>query len=140
MKKTIFTLLILSAVFSSAFADRIISPDSLSKGAIQFIQKNFPHQQIQYVEEDFSEYEIILEDGTEINIDKRGNWETIKSYQGVNPALLPKNIASYLATSYPNTIITEVEKDRFNFEVKLSNHMELYFDSKGRFLGQKYDD
>ena len=39
----------------------------------------------------------------------------------------------------PNTVITEISRDRKEYEVELSNSLELTFDSKSFFLTD-YDD
>ena len=54
--------------------------------------------------------------------------------------MLPSEITTYVAQNYPNILILKAEKDWKNIEIKLSNRMELYFDTNGKLLGQKYDD
>ena len=89
---------------------------------------------------DFSSYEVVLNDGTEIDMTISGEWETIKSYTGVPASVIPAAITTYVTTNYPGTLIIEVESNWNNFELKLTNRWELFFDKDGKFLGQKFDD
>lgn len=54
----------------------------------------------------------------------------------VNTSSLPQNILDYITSTYPGVTIREAEiEDNDNFEVELSNGLELIFDSEGNFLG-----
>lgn len=140
MKKITMITAIFLLVLSATFADKVISADQLSAGAKDFISKTFPGKTVQYVEADFGSYEVVLNDGTEIDMKTSGEWETVKSYTGVPTTLLPAAITNYVSTTYPNVIILEVENNWNNYELKLANQWELYFDKDGKFLGQKFDD
>lgn len=140
MKKITMITAIFLLVLSATFADKVISADQLSAGAKDFISKTFPGKTVQYVEADFSSYEVVLNDGTEIDMTISGEWETVKSYTGVPTSLLPAAITNYVSTTYPNVIILEVENNWNNYELKLTNRWELFFDKDGKFLGQKFDD
>ncbi|MCI6952740.1 MAG: PepSY-like domain-containing protein [Spirochaetia bacterium] len=140
MKKITMITAIFLLVLSATFADKVISADQLSAGAKDFISKTFPGKTVQYVEADFSSYEVVLNDGTEIDMKISGEWETIKSYTGVPASVIPAAITTYVTTNYPDTLIIEVESNWNNFELKLTNRWELFFDKDGKFLGQKFDD
>lgn len=140
MKKITMITAIFLLVLSATFADKVISADQLSAGAKDFINKTFPGKTVQYVESDFGSYEIVLNDGTEIDMKTSGEWETIKSYTGVPASVIPAAITTYVTTNYPDTLIIEVESNWNNFELKLANQWELFFDKDGKFLGQKFDD
>lgn len=53
---------------------------------------------------------------------------------------LPQSIRDYIATNYPNHLIVWAEVDDEEYEVYLSNGMELYFDLRGRFIRVEFDD
>lgn len=53
---------------------------------------------------------------------------------------LPQNIMATIQKMYPGVFITDVDWEPYGYEIELSNRMELHFDAKGNFLGQKYDD
>ena len=119
--------------------DKIVSADDLPKGAKDFISANFAGKTVQYVEQDFNEYEVQLNDGTEIKFNG-GDWESVKSYNGIPAGVLPAAITSYVSSNFADAKIVQAEKDWNSVEVKLSNRMEVYFDKNGKYLGQKYDD
>ena len=54
----------------------------------------------------------------------------------INVATLPQTILDYIAANYPNeTIVASEIEDNGNYEVNLSNNVELIFDANGTFLG-----
>ena len=67
------------------------------------------------------------------NDDNGGNDDNDSS--NIDPASLPQIILDYITQNYPNTTITEAEiESNGNYEVSLSNDVELYFDQDGNFL------
>ena len=54
----------------------------------------------------------------------------------INVATLPQEVLDYIATNYSNeTVVSSEIEDNGNFEVELSNGIELIFDSNGSFIG-----
>lgn len=128
------------AVATITADDRIISAEKLPQKAKDFIAANFAGKTVQYVEKDFNEYEVQLSDGAEITFKGNGEWENVKSYEGLPASILPAAVGTYLTSNFADAKIVEVEKDWNRIEVKLSTRMEVYFDKDGKFLGQKFDD
>ncbi len=128
------------AVATITADDRIISAEKLPQKAKDFIAANFAGKTVQYVEKDFNEYEVQLSDRAEITFKGNGEWENVKSYEGLPASILPAAVGTYLTSNFADAKIVEVEKDWNRIEVKLSTRMEVYFDKDGTFLGQKFDD
>lgn len=128
------------AVATITADDRIISAEKLPQKAKDFIAANFAGKTVQYVEKDFNEYEVQLSDRAEITFKGNGEWENVKSYEGLPASILPAAVGTYLTSNFADAKIVEVEKDWNRIEVKLSTRMEVYFDKDGKFLGQKFDD
>jgi hypothetical protein len=141
MKKIGMILVTLVLALTAACADdRIVSPESLPQKAKEFIAVHFSGKTVQYVEKEFNEYEVQLSNRTEIKFKGNGEWETIKSYEGVPVAALPASLTSHVSANFADAKIIEVEKDLNRIEVKLSTGLEVFFDKDGKFLGQKFDD
>lgn len=136
MRKLLLFTLIFVTIMNFTFArDKIISPKELPEAVQNFLQKNFPNSAVKYAEKEFSEYEVHLEDGTEISIRKNADWESIKSRNPIPNTLLPKAAAEYISTEYPEDFIREIEKNLFDYEVELSSGWELRFKTDGSFSG-----
>ena len=141
MKKIGLVLVALVLALATVSADdRIVSPDQLPQKAKDFIASKFAGKTVQYVEKDFNEYEVQLNDRSEINFGGNGEWETIKCYQGIPAGILPEAVTSYVTSNFADAKIVEAEMDWNGIELKLSNRMEVHVDKNGKFLGQKYDD
>ncbi len=87
-----------------------------------------------------SEYEVILNDGTEISFDRDGNWENVEVNvsKSVPSAFVPKAISTYVKANQPGQRIIGIEKERNGFEVELSNGIDMIFDKTGKFI--KYEE
>ena len=132
-------LLILVAVFSvgilAAVADndKLINKSQLPKPAQEFIDAHFAGIDLLYAKEDcnilFSSYEVRLANGVKLEFSSKGNWEEVDCQQGAVPAaIVPQPIKEYIEKSYAGESIFAIEKNRNDYEVKLSNRLELKFD------------
>ncbi|MBQ4174977.1 MAG: PepSY-like domain-containing protein, partial [Prevotella sp.] len=81
-------------------------------------------------------YEVMLNDGAKIDFDKRGNWDKVdcETY-AVPAALIPASIAQYVKTNFPGTIIIKIDKERYGYDIELSNDIELKFNQSGALIG-----
>lgn len=132
--------LLIAFIASVSFADMVVPASNLPQNAQNFIATNFKGANIMYVEMDYEGYEVTLSNGVKIDFFTNGDWESIKSYMGVNPALLPAPVAATIAKTFAGVQIIKVEKEWNGFEVKLANRIKAYFDANGNLMGQKYDD
>lgn len=84
-------------------------------------------------------YDIIFTNGDKVEFDRNGNWTEIKCKTAAVPAtLVPPAIIKYVKDNYPSAKILEIEKDRKEYDVKLSNRMEITFNKD--FLVVDIDD
>lgn len=124
---------------SSNAQESIITKNELPKTAQKFVSDYFAKSTIDYVKMDketFStDYKVKFTDGSEIEFDSKGEWIEIDGNKTVIPTgFIQKSILTYVKEKFPNTQIVKIEKGRFGKqEVKLSNGLELEFNSKGEF-------
>ena len=52
----------------------------------------------------------------------------------VPEALVPQAIAQYVASNFPDAVVTKIDKERFGYEIELSNDLELKFNKAGVLL------
>lgn len=119
--------------------DKIITVDQLPAMAQTFLKKHFANNKLLYAKKDFeisgSTYEVRLEDGTEIEFDKKGNWDKVDCQMKAVPAeLIPAAIAQYVTKNYTNAHIVKIDKERYGYEIELSNELELKFDKQFRLF------
>ena len=136
MKKILLTLV---AIFSvgvfSAMADndKVINKSQLPAQAQQFINEHFAGIEITYAKEEWDflkqSYEVRFANGAKIEFNSKGAWDEVECRFGEVPAaIIPQLIKEYIEKNYPDVKIIYIEKDRNDFEVKLSNRLELKFD------------
>ena len=136
MKKILLTL---AAIFSigvfSVIADndRVINKSQLPVQAQEFISAHFAGIDITYAKEERdllrSSYEVRLADGTTLEFSEKGKWEEVNCRFGEVPAaVVPAAIKNYIDNNFPGEKVLSIERDRNDYEVRLSNRLELKFD------------
>ncbi len=138
--KKLLTLLVVTLFTGVAFADndRAVDFNELPQKAQKFIQTNFPNYEVSYAKKDVdffnSEYEVMLVDGTRIEFSGDGEWKDVECRKSAVPtAIVPKQIAEYVAKKYPDAKILKIDREE-NYDVELSNRLELEFDKKFRLI------
>ncbi len=141
MKK--FFIVMLAAMMCGAYAyaaaDKKITTGELPQAAQSFLKSHFADIDVAYVEMDDDvvnrDYEVVLRDGTKIEFDHDGNWTEVNCFRRSIPAgIVPQQISAYVADNYAGEIINEIERGRNNTEVKLSNGLELKFNSSYKLV------
>ena len=120
--------------------DRIVPVDQLPANAKVFIQENFPDASISYavLDKEFSgkRYEVRLNNNVEIDFDKKGNWIKVNCKGFAVPAaIIPPMISEYVNANFPGTSVTKIDKERKNWEIKLSNGLDLKFNKSFKCIG-----
>ncbi len=73
--------------------------------------------------------------GEKLEFDKAGEWTEVQCRQSEVPAqIIPEAIRNYVKTNYPDAKILQIERDKKEYEIKLSNRWEIKFDSKMRVI------
>lgn len=146
MKKNLSLLVMAVVAVQFAFAGDVITKDinQLPLPARNFINRHFTNPQIAHIKIDSElmskKYEVLLNNGTEIDFDSKGNWEDVDAKKGKIPAtIVPSFVNDYLkANNFTNEFITKIERDRKGYEVELNTGLSFKFDKKGKF--RKADD
>ena len=126
---------------ATSFADDFPIPVSqLPVSVKEFAQNYFPDLKIIYAERDNEmggkKYEIRLSDGTKIEFDRKGKWDKVDCIMNAVPqALIPETIAACVEATFPDNVITKIDKERYGYEIELSNDLELKFNKRGNLIG-----
>lgn len=137
MKKLLFLFVCLFTLQTAVHADddKPIQVNQMPQTAQQFIKQHFADSKVALakVESDLlsKSYEVIFTDGNKIEFDKKGNWEEVNcKFTSVPQQVIPQAIQQYISTNYPDEKVLVIERDSKDYEVKLSNRVELTFDLK----------
>lgn len=129
----LFVLLLCVGV-ACASPDRPISKEQLPAMAQQFLQEYFPSAEVTAAHEDGDivqrEYDVMLDDGTHIEFAADGRWLEIESREALPRGIVPPSIVTYTAKHYPSLTIHRIERSRREWEVSLSNGVEIRFNRR----------
>jgi len=139
------------------FDDSELDIADLLPAILDYIELNYPGVGIDEAEmEHNDQYEVELNDDTVLIFDANGGflgigvdendqdgdgdyeWEEEDGHddgETIDPAQLPQLALAYLEENYPDLSIVHAEvEDEGDFEVTMSNGLEVYFDAEGNFL------
>jgi hypothetical protein len=120
-----------------------LDSNNLPSSARSFLDKYFHDVEIMSLEQDVdNDYNVYLENGIEINFERKGNWTEIKAKKRPLPEslleILPKQLSNYVQTNYPGQSIRKIEKKAYGYRISLNkpNNVELKFTRRGVFLSE----
>ena len=142
MKKILLSALAIAtlAVTPTMAEDVAITAKKLPEAAQKFLKSNFAQSTVVSAMHDRdisdNDYTVLLDNGTKIEFDASGKWESVKNQAGKIPAgIVPVKIAGYIMEHYPSVKVEKIERKRYGYEVELTNDLDLKFGSDGRFIG-----
>lgn len=119
--------------------EQLIAGKDIPANAKAFIATYFPQAQVKVAMMDKEEYEVALSDGTIVEFTKLGDWTNVDAPNGsvIPTGFYPDTINVYVKNNYPAQGINEISKEPAGFDVELTNRLDLYFFSDGRFAGME---
>lgn len=112
--------------------------------AKNFIDNQFNGVEITAINSDVNgEIEALLEDKTEIEFDRKGNWISVKSKKKALPESfmkqLPTAMNKYLAEKHPDQFVRKIERKSYGYQLKLNkpNEIELSFTKSGILIKEE---
>ena len=133
-KILLFFVFSLFAVFSvQADNKEPIKFNQLPQSAQQLVQKYFSGEKVVMVvkEKDWLDvsYDLQFQSGGKIEFAKNGVWKEIRMRNGAVPSsLISSEIKDFVKKHYPDAKIVKIEKDKYEYEILLSNRYEIKFD------------
>lgn len=117
--------------------DQPIGYSELPAKAQEFVEKYYDGVDVTRVTMDrdisSTEYDVMLSNGTKIEFNTDGEWRDVDARNSAVPsAIVPKEIRSYVDKNYNGNDIVELKRERYGWEVKLSQGLELEFDNAFR--------
>lgn len=141
MKKLVMMLVCMFAVHTMVMADndKPIQVNQLPTKAQTFIKTYFKSQKVALAKQEselfYKSYDVVFTNGEKVEFDKAGEWTEVQCRQSEVPAqIVPEAIKNYVKANYPDAKILQIERDKKEYEVKLSNRWEIKFDSKMRVI------
>lgn len=113
--------------------------DKLPVAAQTFLKTHFADLTLAFATEDpkyiGSEYEVVYTDRTEVDFRTDGQWSSVeRKYAAVPASIVPTEIAEYVAKTFNGSYIRKIERDKYSWEVELSNGLEIKFDRQFRVI------
>lgn len=140
MRNRLFGLLFVFLGLMSCEKEKLIEENSLPAAARDFIDLHFGTQEIVQITREREnltgiEYEVILNDGSEMKFDKSGACYSIDAgHNGIPDSVILPAILEYLTEHYSAERVVEWEKDKKIIKIELSNGLDLRFTQDGDFL------
>lgn len=117
---------------ANAGNNKPISVNALPVKAQTILQNHFNGQKVMLATIESGvisrSYDVVLQNGTKLEFDKKGNLTEVDSKQGFVPArLIPQVILNYLKDNYPGQLARKIELNKNEYEIELANGLDLTF-------------
>ena len=117
---------------ANAGNDKPISVNALPAKAQTLLNNHFNGQKVMLATIESGvvsrSYDVVLQNGTKLEFDKKGNLTEINCKLGIVPALLiPQAIKNYLKDNYAGQSVKKIEMNKNEYEVELTNGLDLTF-------------
>ena len=136
-----FFLALALTLFSVSLSarDEIISEQQLPAAAKTFVKQYFKNRTVSLAKKDVdpgsTSYDVVLNSGTKIEFNAKGEWKEVDCAPAAVPAaLIPAAIVKYVKANYANLKIVKIERETTGYDIELSNDVDLQFDKQGNFL------
>ena len=117
---------------ANAGNDKPISVNALPAKAQTLLSQHFNGQKVMLATIESGvvsrSYDVVLQNGTKLEFDKKGNLTEIDCKQSIVPVkLIPQAIRNYLMENYPAQAVKKLEMNKNEYEVELANGLDLTF-------------
>lgn len=134
-------VMVCSVVLFSATAcadkNKPIQLNELPAKAQTVLTTHFSGQKVAHTikENGFDGYDVVLQNGTKLEFDRKGNLTEVDCKQGTVPArLIPQPIKSYVQANYSGQNIKKMEIDKGKHEIELSNGLDITFNKRFKVI------
>ena len=117
---------------ANAGNDKPISVNALPAKAQTLLSQHFNGQKVMLATIESGvvsrSYDVVLQNGTKLEFDKKGNLTEIDCKQATVPEqLIPQAIRNYLMDNYAGQSVKKIEMNKNEYEVELVNGLDLTF-------------
>lgn len=117
---------------ANAGNDKPISVNALPAKAQTLLNQHFNGQKVMLATIESGvvsrSYDVVLQNGTKLEFDKKGNLTEIDFKQDTVPdQLIPQAIKNYLMDNYAGQSVKKIEMNKNEYEVELANGLDLTF-------------
>ena len=117
---------------ANAGNDKPISVNALPAKAQTLLSQHFNGQKVMLATIESGvvsrSYDVVLQNGTKLEFDKKGNLTEIDCNQATVPdQLSPQAIKNYLMANYAGQSVKKIEMNKNEYEVELANGLDLTF-------------
>ena len=117
---------------ANAGNDKTISVNALPAKAQTLLSQHFNGQKVMLATIESGvvsrSYDVVLQNGTKLEFDKKGNLTEIDCKQATVPdQLIPQAIKNYLMANYAGQSVKKIEINKNEYEVELANGLDLTF-------------
>ena len=138
MERTIKTIMVViccvMAYFMPANADnnKPFKVTELPAKAQMVLSQHFKNQKVAFASIESGiidkNYDVVMQNGTKLEFDKKGNVTEIDCKQGAVPEkLIPQAIYTYLQENHSGQTVRKIEFNKNEYEVELSNGLDITF-------------
>lgn len=126
-------LLVLLAVCGSLKAEPI-DPYDLPQKSQDFIHKAFFYAMPIAVERYSNGYEVMMNDNSVIELDKKGEWVNVTCMEGIPESVIPMPIRVYIKRRFEKQVVTRISRSKDGYQLEMTTGVTLSFNKKNQLI------
>ena len=142
MKKIFLSLVVAMLAVMPILADndKMITREELPEKAQMFLTKHFDGVEVLYAKAErdmgvITSYDVVLDGNVKVEFNRSGEWTNVDcEHSQVPNSVLPQGVLDYVSNKFAKAYVVEIEKNMMGYDVKLSNDLDLEFNTNGKFL------
>lgn len=136
--KFIMALAITAVVLVSCDREKVLAATEIPGEITEYVAVHFPNNNLLQVVEDVDgftkKYDVTLSDNITLEFNRAKEVTDIDANAKLPDSVIPTEITQYVATNFPNNVITDWELEDRHQQVGLDNGVDLEFKMSGEFI------
>lgn len=127
-----------AVVLTSCDREKVLTPSEIPTEITQYLSIHFPNNNLLQVVEDVDgmtkTYDVTLSDNITLEFNRKKEITDIDGNAKLPDTVIPNEINQYVASNFPNNVITDWELEDRHQQVGLDNGIDLEFSMNGEFI------
>lgn len=135
---SIVALALSAIVLISCDSEKVLTASEIPGEITEYVSTHFPNNNLLQVVKDVdgltTTYDVTLSDNITLEFNRNKEITDIDGNTQLPESVIPTEISQYVATNFPNNVITDWELEDRHQQVGLDNGTDLEFSMNGEFI------
>lgn len=127
-----------AVILIGCYQEKVLTASEIPSEITEYVSTHFPNNNLLQAVEDrdglTKTYDVVLSDNITLEFNRKKEITDIDGNTKLPDTVIPNEISQYVATNFPNNVITDWELEDQHQQVGLDNGADLEFTMNGDFI------